>query len=293
MTLIVLVGYLIGGLSGFLASLHESFTTSWRRLIRAQLLFVSASLSLLAGWRLSAIGDLIWPVVVTAVAVSLVVIGYLITPRSADRHGRAVLRGWSAIPNPAFWVVPVAAAIAGPAGAVIAVFIDRAMIFVFGFFVWTLRHNAPIKQKIRTSWIDQAPLIALVVGLVLNYYTDPPAWTEVALEGAAPLLAAVGAAMFIGSVLHPTQRIPWRPGVGVWVLLVAVRICLLVPLAFVAPSPAIAAVLVLCAFSIPTFYPPQLSILYGYADNVVAAASRLGWFLAPIGVVAAAVIVRM
>lgn len=292
MTLIVIVGYLLGGLGGFLASLHVSFTTSWRRLIRAQLLFVSASLSLLAGWRLSAIGDLIWPVVVTVIAVSLVVIGYLITPRSADRPGRAVLRGWSAIPNPAFWVVPVAAAIAGPAGAVIAVFIDRAMIFVFGFFVWTLRHNAPIKQKIRTSWIDQAPLIALVVGLVLNYYTDPPAWTEVALEGAAPLLAAVGAAMFIGSVLHPTQRIPWRPGVRVWALLVAVRICLIVPLVFAAPSSAIAVVLVLCAFSIPTFYPPQLSILYGYADNAVAAASRLGWFLAPIGVVAATVIMR-
>jgi len=291
-TLIVVVGYLLGGFGGYLASLHVSFTTSWRRLIRAQLLFVSASLSLLAGWRLSAIGDLIWPVVVTVIAVSLVVIGYLITPRSADRPGRAVLRGWSAIPNPAFWVVPVAAAIAGSAGAVIAVFIDRAMIFVFGFFVWTLRHNAPIKQKIRTSWIDQAPLIALVIGLVLNYVTDPPAWTEVALEGAAPLLAAVGAAMFIGSVLHPTQRIPWRPGVRVWALLVAVRICLIVPLVFAAPSSAIAVVLVLCAFSIPTFYPPQLSILYGYADNVVAAASRLGWFLAPIGVVAATVIMR-
>jgi hypothetical protein len=186
----------------------------------------------------------------------------------------------------------LAAAIAGPVGLIVAVFIDRVMIFFFGFFVWILRRQAPIKQQIRTSWIDQAPLIALLIGLVLNAFTQPPAWTSVALEWAAPLLAAIGAAMFVGSVLHPSQQIPWRPGIRVWLVLIAMRIALLVPLAFFAPNAAIAAVLVLCAFSIPAFYPPQLSVLYGYADSVVAAASRLGWIFAPVGVLLAVTIMR-
>ena len=70
------------------------------------------------------------------------------------------------------------------------------------------------------------------------------------------------------------------------------RIALLVPLVLIAPNAPIAAVLVLCAFSIPAFYPPQLSVLYGYADSVVAAASRLGWVFAPVGVLLALAIMR-
>ncbi|MEX1210574.1 MAG: hypothetical protein WEA35_06870 [Candidatus Nanopelagicales bacterium] len=108
----------------------------------------------------------------------------------------------------------MAAVITGPVGIIVAVFIDRVMIFFFGLFVWILRRQAPIKHQMRTSWIDQSPLIALLIGLVL------------------------------------------------------------------------------CAFSIPAFYPPQLSVRYGYADSVVAAASRLGWVFAPVGVLLALAIMR-
>ncbi|MDP4690986.1 MAG: hypothetical protein NWR17_10500 [Candidatus Nanopelagicales bacterium] len=288
----IAAGYLIGALAGYAASRGNRIAAQWRRLIRVQLLCVSAVLSFLAAWRLPAAADLIWPAFVTIIAIALVGVAYLLTPNSSERVGRAVLRGWSSIPNPGFWVVPLAAAIAGPVGLIVAVFIDRVMIFFFGFFVWILRRQAPIKQQMRTSWIDQSPLIALLIGLVLNAFTQPPAWTGVVLVWSVPLLAAIGAAMFVGSVLHPSQQIPWRPGIRVWLLLIAMRIALLVPLVLIAPNAPIAAVLVLCAFSIPAFYPPQLSVLYGYADSVVAAASRLGWVFAPVGVLLALAIMR-
>ena len=154
-----------------------------------------------------------------------------------------------------------------------------------------LRKHAPIKQQVRTSWIDQSPLIALVVGLLLGVISDAPEWTASVLQWLAPVVAAIGAAVFVGSVLHPSQRIEWRPGVRVWALLSLARIAMMVPLAFLAPTEPIAVALVLGAFSIPAFFPSSLSVLYGYTDSVVAASVRLGWIFAPIGLVAAGFII--
>jgi hypothetical protein len=184
----------------------------------------------------------------------------------------------------------VATAIAGAPGAVFAVIVDRLYIVIFGFFTWILRRNAPTPQRMRTSWIDQAPVIALGIGLLLNVTRETPSWTATALEWAAPLLALSGAAVFVGSVLHPSQRIPWRPGVRVWALLSAVRILLFVPAALLAPTPEIAIAFVLFGFTIPAFFPPQLSILYGYRDSVVAATARWGWVFAAPGIAAAAIL---
>jgi hypothetical protein len=41
---------------------------------------------------------------------------------------------------------------------------------------------------------------------------------------------------------------------------------------------------VLFGFTIPAFFPPQLSILYGYRDTVVAATARWGWVFAVPGI---------
>jgi hypothetical protein len=287
MTLVVLFAYIVGASAGYTVARSGRFADAWRIFIRAQLVLTSALISVLAGWRLGGWSDLLWPVLVTGVCVLLVGIAYFLTPGSPDRSGRAVLRGWSAIPNPGFWLVPMGDALVGAPGVIFAIFIDRIARAVFAVFTWVLRRNAPIKQRMRTSWIDQAPFIALIVGLILNYFSDAPDWTATVLELAAPLMAAVGAAMFVGSVLHPSQQIPWRPGVRVWVTLSLIRIGLLLPLAFLAPTPAIAVVLVLGAFTIPAFYPAQLSVLYGYAEPVVAASARLSWLLAPIGLIAA------
>lgn len=291
MTVIVFVAYGVGALLGYAVARGGRLVPVWRVFIRANLLLTSIVLSVLAGWRVSGFADLLWPVVVTAVMFVLVGVAYLLTPSSPERPGRAVLRGWSAIPNPGFWLIPVATAIAGAPGAVIAVLIDRVALASFAIWVWVLRKHAPIKQQVRTSWIDQSPLIALVVGLLLGVISDAPEWTASVLQWLAPVVAAIGAAVFVGSVLHPSQRIEWRPGVRVWALLSLARIAMMVPLAFLAPTEPIAVALVLGAFSIPAFFPSSLSVLYGYTDSVVAASVRLGWIFAPIGLAAAGFII--
>ena len=131
MTVIVFVDYGVGALLGYAVARGGRLVPVWRVFIRANLLLTSIVLSVLAGWRVSGFADLLWPVVVTAVMFVLVGVAYLLTPSSPERPGRAVLRGWSAIPNPGFWLIPVATAIAGAPGAVIAVLIDRVALASF------------------------------------------------------------------------------------------------------------------------------------------------------------------
>jgi hypothetical protein len=131
MTVIVFVAYGVGALLGYAVARGGRLVPVWRVFIRANLLLTSIVLSVLAGWRVSGFADLLWPVVVTAVMFVLVGIAYLLTPPSPERPGRAALRGWSAIPNPGFWLIPVATAIAGAPGAVIAVLIDRVALASF------------------------------------------------------------------------------------------------------------------------------------------------------------------
>jgi hypothetical protein len=60
--------------------------------------------------------------------------------------------------------------------------------------------------------------------------------------------------------------------------------------AALAGSTALTVVAVLTALSAPSFQPVQLAVLYGYRSQVVVAAVRWGWVLAPLGLVAAAVV---
>ncbi|MEY3733091.1 MAG: hypothetical protein RL347_450 [Actinomycetota bacterium] len=288
--LVVVLAYALGAGIGVASSRSVRLADVWRVIIRWQIVIVSVGVSILAAWRLEGIADLAWPFIAVAITFTIMAVAWWTTPRGADRTGRAVLRGWSANANGGFWVIPVATAIAGAPGAVFAVIVDRLYIIVFGFFTWILRRNAPEPQRKRTSWIDQAPVIALGVGLILNVTSETPPWTATALEWAAPLLALAGAAVFVGSVLHPSQRISWRPGMRVWGILSAVRILLFVPAALLAPTPEIAIAFVLFGFTIPAFFPPQLSILYGYRDSVVAATARWGWVWAAPGVASAIVL---
>ena len=76
-----------------------------------------------------------------------------------------------------------------------------------------------------------------------------------------------------------------------WLTLVRIAYYALVALAAsLAGSTALAVVAVLTALSAPSFQPIQLSVLYGYRSEVVVAAVRWGWVLAPLGVGAAALI---
>jgi hypothetical protein len=55
-------------------------------------------------------------------------------------------------------------------------------------------------------------------------------------------------------------------------------------------STSLAVVAVLTALSAPSFQPIQLAVLYGYRSEVVVAAVRWGWLLAPLGLGAAALV---
>lgn len=288
--LAVLLGYGLGALAGWAFSRSERVAPVWRLVIRTQLVLVSVFVSFLAAWRLTGVADLAWPLIGGVLVVALLTAAVLVTPRGPERPGRAALRGWAVFPNGGYWVIPVATTIGGVPGAVVAVLIDRLFVAIAGGLTWQLRRYAPIPQRARTSWIDQAPVIALGLGLAVNAMSDAPEWTATALIWTAPLLALTGAAVFVGSALHPSQRIGWRPGMRAWGILSIVRIALFLPVALLAPSPAVAIVFALLAFSIPAFFPPQLSILYGYRDAVVAASVRWGWLFAPPGIALAAIL---
>ncbi len=292
MTVLVVLAYGIGATLGVLSARSSRLESSWRVIIRAQILLASVFVSLLAAWRLADIADLLWPVLAALLSVVVVITAWFVTPAGPDRPGRAALRGWSASPNGGFWVIPVATSVAGAPGAVVAVLADRVIVFMYSSLTWVLRRYAPRPQRVRTSWIDQAPLIALAIGLGLNAASDAPEWTGTALVWTAPLMALSGAAVFVGSALHPSQRLPWRSGMRVWLILTTVRLVIFITAAFFAPTPEVAIMLVLFAFSIPAFFPPQLSVLYGYADPVVATAARWGWIWAPVGITAALLIWR-
>ena len=104
---------------------------------------------------------------------------------------------------------------------------------------------------------------------------------------AGPLLAFSGAALFTGSVIHPHNLSVPRPPHAIrrwaWLTVHRVAYYLLVALAAsLAPSTPLTVVAVLTALSAPSFQPIQLPVLYGYRSEVVVAAVRWGWLLAPL-----------
>ena len=143
--------------------------------------------------------------------------------------------------------------------------------------------------------MDQSPILASVVGLLLHVVGPAPAWTADVLLLAGPLLAFSGAALFMGSVIHPHNLSVPRSEHAVrrWSWLTAVRIAyyaLVALFALLASSTPLAVVAVLSGLERPSFQPIQLAVLYGYRSEVVVAAVRWGWLLAPFGLGLAAVV---
>lgn len=276
---------------GWVATRSAAVGRIWPRLVRTQILVASVTLAVVAAWRLNTISDMLWPVLMIVPFVILLGIAIL-TVRGERRLGRATLRAWSASPNSGFFVIPVASALIGPPGVFLGVLIDRFGAPIWALYIWMLRRDAPRKQRTSSSWIDQAPLIALGVGLVLRFVIPAPEWTLVLSDLAAPFMALTGSALFVGSVLHSSQRISPRSGIRPWIVMASLRAAMFLPMVWLAPNPAVGVVAMLCAFSIPTFGPPQMSTVYGYSEPVVAAAARLGWITGAIGLVGAIALTR-
>jgi hypothetical protein len=289
-----LVCFMVGALLGWgAARAGPHVQRAWPVVLRIQILVTSATLSLVAAWRLTSARQLVGPVALSAGL--WLVLGAVLLTRGRRSAGQSALEAWALSPNSGFWVVPAAAAFAGPTGTMIAVLANVITTAWSAVCVHLMRRDAPVRQRRSTSWVDQSPVIASVAGLLLHGVAPAPAWTADVLVLAGPLLAFSGAALFTGSVIHPHNLSVPRSEHAVrrwtWLTIGRVAYYALVALAAsLAQSTPLAVVAVLTALSAPSFQPIQLAVLYGYRSELVVAAVRWGWILAPFGLVAAALI---
>ncbi len=266
---------------------------AWPVFLRVQILATSATLSLVAAWRLTSVSQLLGPLALSAGM--WLILGATLLTRGERSAGQSSLEAWALSPNASFWVVPTAAAFAGSAGTMIAVLANVITTAWNAVAVHLMRRDAPFRQRRSTTWVDQSPVLASGVGLLLHVIGPAPSWTADVLTLAGPLLAFSGAALFTGSVVHPHNlAVPRTPhAVRRWSWLTVLRIAyyaLVAVAASLAGSTPLVVVAVLTALSAPSFQPIQLSVLYGYRSEVVVVAVRWGWALAPLGLVAAALV---
>ncbi|HTU37901.1 MAG TPA: hypothetical protein VMF35_07780 [Acidimicrobiales bacterium] len=282
-----LVCFLVGGLLGWGAAHGGAHVRRiWPVVLRVQILVTSATLSFAAAWRLTSVRELVGPL---ALAAGLwLMLGASEVTRRSRSAGEGALEGWAVSPNSGFWVVPAAAAFAGPAGTMIAVLANVITSAWGAACTHLMRRDAPIRQRRATTWVDQSPLLASLLGLALHLVGPAPGWTADVLTLAGPLLAFSGAALFTGSAIHPHNLSVPRTEHALrrWTWLTALRITYYMVLAVVAgvsSSTPLAVVAILSGLSAPSFQPVQFAVLYGYRSEVVVAAVRWGWLLAPLG----------
>ena len=292
--MLALVCFVAGRLVGWGAARGSTRVQRvWPVVLRAQILATSATLSSVAAWRLTSASQLIGPL---ALAAGMwVMFAVAVGTRGSRSPGEGALEAWAVVPNSGFWVVPTATAFAGSTGTMIAVLANVITTGWGAVCVHLMRRDAPIRQRHVTSWVDQSPVVASLVGLLLHLVGPAPAWTANVLTLAGPLLAFSGAALFMGSVIHPHNLSVPRSEHALrrWSWLTAVRVAYFLRIVLAAAltsSNTLAVVAALSALSAPSFQPVQLAVLYGYRSHVVVAAVRTGWLVAPFGLVLAAVV---
>jgi len=278
--------YALGGLIGLVAGRARPQGPRWPVAIRAQILAAACVLGVVAAWRLHTARQLEVPLGIEAILVGVLVAAFAI--RGDASRGEAALWSWAATANSSFWAIPLATAVAGADGAVLAVLADRAGAVRTAYVTHVLRADAPSPQRLRTLWIDQAPVGALAVGLLLHLAGSAPHWTATATRYVGPWLALTGAVLFTGSLSHEATKVHVAPVDRVRAAaLFGLRMALAVPLLVWRWGSAGAAVVALNTFSVPAFLPAQLSVLYGYRSGVVRVAATWGWLVGPIGLVVA------
>jgi hypothetical protein len=286
-----LICFFAGGILGWAAARGgPAVQRSWPLVLRIQILATSATLSLVAVWRLTSIGELLGPL---GLAAGLWVMFFCSEATRGRRSaGTGALEAWAVSPNSGFWVVPAATAFAGATGAMIAVLANVITSAWSAVCVHLMRRDAPIRQRRATSWVDQSPILASFAGLILLAIEPAPAWSSDVLTLAGPLLAFSGAALFTGSMLHPHNVgvVRTEHALRRWTWLTGIRVAYylaLVGIAVLTSSTALAVVAVLSGLSAPSFQPVQQAVLYGYRSEVVMTAIRWGWLLVPAGLVLA------
>jgi hypothetical protein len=286
-----LLCFVVGGLLGWSASRSGSRVQhAWPIILRTQILLTSATLSLFAAWRLTALTQVVGPLILAG-GLWILYVAALVT-RGRRSTGEGALESWAVGPNSGFWVVPVATALAGSAGAMIAVLANAANAIQNAACVHLMRRDAPIRQRRSTTWVDQSPVLALGAGLLLHLAGRAPSSSKEVLALAGPLLAFSGAALFAGSVVHPHNLSVAKSDHALrrWGWLTALRVGYFMVIVACTSSRALAIVAAVSALSAPSFTPIQQAVLYGYRSGVVNVSVRWGWVLAPCGIGLAAAI---
>jgi hypothetical protein len=263
----------------------------WGRFVRAQFLVAGATLSVTAGWRFR-VGEQLLEAVFVAAVLYLITAVTVITRAQGGRRrstGECVLEAWATNPNTGYWIIPIATLLVGPAGTIVAVLVDQLLIPIFIWWVSRLRRDAPIQQQARTRIFDYAGPIGFGTGLLIAQFVDAPSWTSDVLRFFGIFMAFIGAAMWAGSVRHTLAKLdsPTAEGWRRFLMLTAVRVACYLAIAAAFWGTPGAPIALLAAFTIPTFFPANASVLYGYHSDVVGIASRWGWVLLPVGVGAA------
>ena len=96
----------------------------WEVAIRAQILIAACVLGVVAAWRLHTARQLEVPFGIELVLIAVLIAA--LTIRGSHSRGEAALWSWAATANSSFWAIPLATAVAGADGAVLAVLADRA-----------------------------------------------------------------------------------------------------------------------------------------------------------------------
>jgi hypothetical protein len=160
---LTLLWFIVGGLVGWgAAHAGPSVQRAWPVFLRVQILATAATLSLVAAWRLTSVGQLLGPLALSAGMWLL--LGATLVSRGERSAGRSTLEAWAVTPNASFWVVPTAAAFAGSAGTMIAVLANVITTAWNAVAVHLMRRDAPFPQRRSTTWVDQSPVLASLSG---------------------------------------------------------------------------------------------------------------------------------
>ena len=183
---------------------------AWPVVLRMQILLTSATLSLAAAWRLTSARELLGPLALSAGCGSS---RRDLVSRGERSAGQSSLEAWAVTPNSEL--------LGGP---------DRGRLRRIGRGddrrAGQCDHHR-LESGVRSTscgatprsasaapprWVDQSPVLASLVGLLLHVLGPAPAWTADVLTLAGPLLAFSGAALFTGSVIHPHNLAVPRTG---------------------------------------------------------------------------------
>ena len=182
-----LVCFVVGGLVGWGAAQGgPDVQRAWPVFLRAQILATSATLSLVAAWRLTSVGRVARaPRPVRRACGSCSARPW--SSRGERSAGQGSLEAWAVAPTAASGSSRPPRPSPDRPAPMIAVLANVITTAWNAVAVHLMRRDAPFRQRRSTTWVDQSPVLASLVGLLLHVVGPAPAWTaDVLHPGRSP-----------------------------------------------------------------------------------------------------------